>query len=380
MKKPSILGALCLLLLFLPGCWDYEKINDRAQVIGMGVDPVEQKPGYLSYTFQIPVFDVGQSKGDGQSEVSSSQASSTAIFRNFTIQAHGVEEAISIAQTRYENVFYLSNLSTVILNRQLTQNQVQRVVSELIRIVNTDKLAWLLVTPQSAKEILSTTGVSAPSDMIERFLGSTVKQQGYTTRTRLWEFWRELRATGMKPHTGLIRVADDGLELYGLIAFDKTRPSLELSPKDTVYFNLVSEKIERFSQWVQDKDRAFQVSNIESHSHLSVTMQNQVPVLHAKIHVTGIITQDESEGLEPLTEQEMRRYEKVLANQDQQEAERVLKRFQQNRLDAYGFGEYVLLHNLATERYVQQQWAEAFAHAKPDIQVNVTLLHKGSLT
>ncbi|WP_456057549.1 Ger(x)C family spore germination protein [Alicyclobacillus dauci] len=56
----------CLLLLFLPGCWDYTKINERAQILGIGVDPSGSSTNRLRYTFQVPNLEQGSQSKEGQ--------------------------------------------------------------------------------------------------------------------------------------------------------------------------------------------------------------------------------------------------------------------------------------------------------------------------
>jgi spore germination protein KC len=375
-------AVVCVSSFTLTGCWDYQKINDRAQIIGIAIDPVENQPRQLSITLQVPVFDSKEGKGADVQQTTGESATipgATKTYRNFVTRGQGVSDAISKAQMHYDKMFYLGNIQSIVLNQQLTNEQVRKVVSELVRTPSLDKLAWILVSQQSARDIFEAQSASAPADTLDRFLGANLQQHGYTTRTRLWEFWRDAQSLGIQPRAGLVRSLKTGLQVYGMVAFQNMGPSLEVQPHDTLYFNLVNDKVNRMAVWVQDGDRSFEVGDLKSKAKLSVTMQGKSPVLHAKIKGTAIVLQDETDGQTQLTSAEMHRYEGLLEKQVETEGKRVLQRFQQNKVDAYGFGEYVFLHNPSTQKFIQTQWPDAFAEAKSDIQVKITLLRKGSL-
>lgn len=381
LQKLLTVGALCLSSLGVTGCWDYQKINDRAQIIGIAIDPIEEQSKLLTFTFQIPVFDTGGSKGQagGGAGGGSSQGGARTTFRNFTVQAQGVSDAITKTQMHYDKMLYLGNVQTVVLNQHLGGDQVKRVVTEMIRIPSLDKLAWIIVTPESALDILHAPSSTAPADSIDRVLGSNIQQHGMTIRTRLWEFWRDERSIGIQPHTGLVKTTSEGLQVYGLQAFDNMGAHMELPPSDTLYFNFLNARVQRVAIWFQDGQRTFEAGEMKSKAKLSVSMKGGTPVLHAKIRASGVVLQDESNGMEQLTDAEMRRYEGVMERQIQAESVRVLRGFQKNRMDAYGFGECLFLHNPSTQRFIEKQWPDAFEKAKPDVQVKVTLLRKGSL-
>lgn len=240
-----------------------------------------------------------------------------------------------------------------------------------------DKLCWLLFTDATAGAIMDAPGTTAPADDIDSFLGTSVRLHGLTTRTRLWEFWRDAASTGREPRAGMVRIQKTGLQMYGVMTFHGTYPEFQLVSGDAVYFNFIDGRIERLTMWIQDGTRAFEVQNAFATSKMSVSMQNGRPVLHVTLSTFAMLSQDESGGRQDVTAREMRRYEAVMASQLVRECTRVMKQFQQHRLDVYGFGQYAYTHQLLPLSQVERQWPDEFARAQVDIQANVALVQKG---
>ncbi|RIV28170.1 Ger(x)C family spore germination protein [Alicyclobacillaceae bacterium I2511] len=367
----------CLLLLFLPGCWDYHKINERAPIVGLGIDPVEGNSSLVHYTFQIPDITSEQKEGGGGNP-SSGQVLK---FKNFSIDAQDIHSAIFRIQTQYTRMFYLGNFGILVLNTHLTSAQVTDAVMELVRDPAANKLSYILCTNHSAKEILSNPVASmSPSDSLENGLSKFPTRGGYVVRTRLWHFWRDSFGLGIEPKVGIVNVINKLTVLAGAEAFKGYKPNLELSPEDTFYFNFLNDKVYHASLLISDGKHYFSVRQMKSTSRISVTMnpKNQF-TLHGKIKVISELATDESKGQKNLTDNEIHRYEKLMSRYIQMNVEKVLQKLQSNKEDIYGFGEYWVRNHPDQKEFVQHQWSNAFAHAKLDIKVEVHIDHIGTL-
>lgn len=372
LSKLFLLSGACLAILFLPGCWDYQRINDRAEIIGIGVDPAKHSTSQLSYTFQVPLF--GQSSGGTPSGAAASNK-----FLDFTVAAQGMADAIAKAQLTYNRVFYLGNLECIILNECLDQEQIKRVVSEVMRDPSTDKTSYLLFSSQPTVKLFSLHGEEPTAESINRFFMIGAKQNGYTVRMRLWQFWTIQHAVGHDLSAGLIRIENGSLQIYGLLPFRGNRPLAEVSANDALYYNLMNASSDHAAVFVKDEHKSFEMGDLHGHSHISTSLKGGVATLHADVRLDGIVLQDETHGDQILTDAEMRRYEKVAARDLQRRCGRVLHALQQERSDIYGFGYYLVVHDPRTKEYVSDQWPEVFAHAKTDVQIHVSLGRKGNI-
>ena len=349
--------------LFLPGCYDYEKINDRAQIMGIGVDPVQGTSDLLSYTFQVPELGLG----GGSADQSSGNPGPGAMGpnRNFTAQAHSVSEAIALAQLKYDKMFYLGNLECVVLNRQLNSNAIQHVVNELMSTRPTDKLAWIPVTPDLAQAVLNCqNSEEAPAEMMDRWLGATVSQYGHATRTRLWQFWRDTRLLGVQAHTGLVKIEGNKLVIYGMQAFHGTTPTFELTPTETLYYNFIEGRVSGLSMSIGEHPHLFDVRDVSCRSKQFVLQQGATATLGVRIRVKGTLVTNISDRTESLSDRDMQKYEGLMAAEIQKKAYAVIQKLQQNHVDSIGFGRTLLLSHPAAESNIDTKWTSCLPRAR----------------
>jgi len=378
-KRSLQLLLLSSCLLFLPGCWDYQKINDRAQIIGIGVDPVPDNPKLMQYTIQVPVFSSSAAES-GQTGEPSSQPTPGSVFRNFVIQATGMADAVAKAQRQYDKSFYLGNFEALILNRRLSAKQVNFIIMECMRNPTVDKLAFVVCTSDLSQDILQLQGGSvAPSDAIDRFLGKTMMQYGYTPRVHLWEFWRDMKTYGINPHAPLVKAESNGFLMGGMMAFQGSEPKVDVDGTDTLYYRFVAGKINDIAMTIPDGNKSFEVGEVESSCKMSVRMQGATLKLHADIRITGSILSDETAGTNSLSSVETQRYEQLLQHHIEDNATRVMKLLQAEKLDPYGFGHYLALTQPRFVMLVANHWPDYFARAQPDVHVHVVFLRKGNI-
>ncbi|MFD1673706.1 Ger(x)C family spore germination C-terminal domain-containing protein [Alicyclobacillus fodiniaquatilis] len=380
-RKLSIVLKACWLAVaiqFLPGCFDYEKINDRAQIIGIGVDPVQGNPDLLSYTFQVPELGLG----GGSSDQSSANPGPGAMGpnKNFTAQAHSVSEAIALAQLNYDKMFYLGNLECIVLNRQLNAHAIQHVVNELMSTRPVDKLAWILTTPDSARVVMNyQNGDEASAEMMDRWLGATISQYGHATRTRLWQFWRDTRLPGVQAHTGLVKIEDKNLVIYGMQTFHGNTPKLELTPTETLYYNFIEGRVKGLSMSIGEHTHLFDVRDVSCSSRQFVLQQGKRSTLGVRIRVKGILVTNISDRTESLSDRDLQRYEGMMAAEIQKKSYALIQKLQQHHLDSIGFGRTLLLSDPTVEPNIDTKWDEFFAQVKAKVTVEVQLKHKGEI-
>lgn len=379
-RKVGTVCGLCVLLLSLPGCWDYQRINYRDQVIGIGVDPIPGNQKEMLFTFQVPLFGKSGTNQSGQGEEKSSTASSTKDYQNYKVMGESFNEALSKAQTESDRVFFVGNVETIVLNRHLNGGQIQGLISEFVRTLQMNSITSVVATPDSASGLLQVEGEAAPAEIINRY-DEGVKQVAFKTRRKLWEFWRDLNAAGVEPVVGIVTPRENGLKIAGTMVFKNAEPKEELDKKDTLSYNLLIGKAQRFSLLIHDGNlRSFSVYIIKSRSkQRAILLAGKQTKLVSEIHIWGIVEQDESKGMQELTKQEMERYEGVMEREIQTQILKTVSLLQRDRADVVGFGRQLLYKNPALEHNISTHWDEQFSKAHVDILVKVSLIQKGRL-
>ncbi|KPV45512.1 hypothetical protein AN477_00720 [Alicyclobacillus ferrooxydans] len=371
------LSWLTLCMLFLPGCWDYQKINDRSQIIAVGVEPTSDNQKMFTYTLQVPVF---QQPGQGGTAPGSGGEEPTSNYHNYVISALSFDEAVSKAQTQSDKGLYLGNIQLILYSTKLSHAQFRRITGEFMRNPRFEKLSWVEFTSQPPSEVLAAKTDLTPADSFDRILSSSVKQHGYTVRTHLWEFWRDFWTIGRQPYGGEIQKTPTGFRVDGLVVPVQHNHCMELTPEETLYFNMLCRRVQSISFNVIDGAESFGVGEVKTKSNLSVSMnRGRGRVLRAQIRINAVILRDESDGLVPLNHKDIKRYERVMSDQIKVQVDQIIKKFQHNETDPFGFGETLVTQNPRMAEYVSSRWPHDFAHATTNIQVEVRLKRKGAL-
>lgn len=370
--KTPLLVFTSLCLLFLSGCGDYRKINDRAQVIGIGVDPIENDPAHLRYTFQIPNLEhEGLSSGPSMS--------ANLDYKNFVVDGVSLHTALAKAQTEYNKGFFFGNLESVVLNTHLTERNYLHVTEQLMRDETADKMASMIATNVPAQDILSVKTTTPPATTLESMWQVSLAQRGYTANERLWRFWRDAETVGLQTHLPLVEIDGDNLHIDGTELFIGYTPTSSMSSDDTVFYNLMARKLHHLNLTIPDKDKTFDIKYTKSKSKISVSILHGRPVLHDKIRVHAALASNEDHGESPVSQAEFHRYEQVMNVYFRQECTRVLRELQDKQIDVIGFGQWFAISNQDQIERVRANWGQMFRNATVDIQVTSHIVHSGNL-
>ncbi|WAH38894.1 Ger(x)C family spore germination C-terminal domain-containing protein [Alicyclobacillus dauci] len=300
-------------------------------------------------------------------------------FRNFTVEATGLHTAVAEAQTEFNKSFYLGNLETVVLSTKLEKKNVQTIIEQLMRDETADKLAVLTCTDQSAEEILSISSATPPASVIETTVSSTMHQQGLVPRMHLWEFWRNAEMIGTYPYAPLVTKDGENIKLTGTEVFANYAPTTKLGSLENLFYNFMAHKVRHISMTVPNGDQTFEVRFAKSTNHLSVRMNDGVATLHDDVQVRAELSSDEDRGESPVSDQELARYERVMADYIKSQSTALLRQLKDKGTDICGFGRVYVLSNPSTAEAMRNQWKTLFEHGEPDIQVTVHMTRQGSL-
>ncbi len=378
-KKWVSLLFISFLSLPITGCWDYNKINERAPIIGIAADPVKGDDNKISFTFQVQRFTPsGGGKGGGGGGGTEAQLPTNYV--NFHVVSTDLHTALASAQTLSIKKFYLGDFNLLLINRHLKAPQVAKVVLEFIRDTSSDRLAYLFCADKSALDILSLTGThESPSDAIHDQLDAKAMQKAYFTRTKVWEFWRDIHRIGIEPKVGIIKVKGSTFDVAGMEAFSSYQPKYKLNRWDSVFFHLLNDHLHEMAFQIPDRGKNFEVHHIHTTSHIKVLHQKGKTILYDHIIVNGVLSNDEIDNQTNLSNRELSRYEQVMGKYLKNQSEKVLKKLQQQKLDIFGFGQYEVIQHPERLEDIQKNWPDTFSSALPLIKMDVHIHHTGTL-
>lgn len=377
MKRSLAIAMTCASLTFLPGCWDYEAINKRAPMIGLGIDPAQDDPEKIRVTIQVPILrNAGQSKGEGSAE--------TSEFQDLSGESYSVMEAIRTIQTKMDRQADVAQLRVIVLSSQLSAGTMDSVLGQLMRLTKINRLAYIFMTPGSAEKIMATeVSESAPLDFIEKSVA--VKQHGYVVRRQLWEYWRDTTQLGVVPMMPILtteEIDDEGkntLAMTGEEVYLDNKPALALSRKETLYVNFLMGKVQDMSFDIPIGQGVMTLTDLRAKSHVRCIKEKSHIVLVDHVSVAGTLAKHVDPSPKPLQPTNINELQLQASKYLTQQLTDMVAKLQQQQTDVVGFGRNYLQTHPEEEPRLKQQWSQMFGHAKLDIQVKVSIRSKGGL-
>ncbi|MCK9861836.1 Ger(x)C family spore germination C-terminal domain-containing protein [Paenibacillus sp. ATY16] len=71
--------------------------------------------------------------------------------------------------------------------------------------------------------------------------------------------------------------------------------------------------------------------------------------------------------------------EAQLTQQMQDQLEKLIRKFQRNRIDPVGFGIYARAYQYQHFKPLEEEWGEAFSHAEVEFDVHVKIISMGTI-
>lgn len=378
MKRAIAVALSCCSLVLLPGCWDYQAINTKSAVIGLGIDPAQDDPERIRVTIQFPIM----SKTAGHQTQGSD--SGETLFGNLSTESYSLAEAFSRLQTKMDRHIDVAELHAVVLSGQLSGEAMDSVIGQLIRLPKINRLAFILMTPKSAQKILEVQGTdSAPMQFVENAF--RVRQEGYIIHRELWQYWRDTTQLGVAPVIPIVtteRKEDTGkpaMTLGGAEAYWNNQPLLALSREETLYVSFLLGRVQNMTFDIPIGQGVMSLTNVRGKSYVSCTNKGKHIVLVDHVRVFGTLGKTVDPSPKPLSPTKVTALGLEASKFLTQQLTSTLEKLQQKQTDVVGFGRIYLQMHPEEETRLKKQWGEMFQHAKLDIKVDITIRSKGML-
>ena len=378
-KRMVAIAWTCCSLLFLPGCWDYEAINMRTPISGIGIDPARDDPEKIQVTIQFPVLSKnagGQTQGERSGE--------TSAFQDLSAESYSLSDAFRTLQLKMDREIDEAQLRVVVLSGQLSGEATDSVIAQLMRLPKINRLAYILMTPTSARNILGVQGTDAtPMDFVEKMF--RVRQQGYGISREVWQYWRDTTQLGVVPVIPIITTVkkengdESGLELDGAEVYRNDKPVLALSKEEMLYVNFLMGKVRGMSLDIPVGQGVMSLTDVRAKTRVRCMTKGNTIVLVDHVHVFGTLGKIMDPSPKPLPPTKVTKQESEISKYLTEQLTSTLEKLQQQQTDVVGFGRSYLRAHPEEETRLKQQWGEMFHHAKLDIKVGVTIRSKGML-
>ncbi|GAB6931014.1 Ger(x)C family spore germination protein [Paenibacillus sp. JCM 10914] len=371
--------ALCIILLtHLTGCWDQIELEDRALILGIGIDEAEpdaaEKEDLSSHhaqetkalddrmirvTAQIAVpgrIPLGPGGNDGSSEGKNEPVWVVSVV------GHTLHDALSNLQQEIADPRSLIHLRVIVVNEKIARRGLDDLNDYLRRNQEVRRSTWLLVTDNIAADLMN---VAPPLERVPTLylLAMLEKAQGMGKfpKNSLSNFWNSESKMGQNAFLPYVSIRQqDNILIGGLAYFNSSKLVGTTTPFEigaymaanginpggySALYNVPGIGFVTIRTTARESNIEVKIQNGRPHATISINVQAELAEKYSPAR-----EMDDQEELD-LAEQEFNRVAKSVLSG-------LIKKTQQGKSDIFGFGEIVRAH--------QRQFWHEHIHKKSD--------------
>ncbi|WP_188206396.1 Ger(x)C family spore germination protein [Alkalibacillus aidingensis] len=386
----SILALLSFSLV-LTGCWDRSEIEERAIILGIGIDYLtkEEEESFtesevthpeqgfpidtqrIKLTVQIAVpgrIPLGPSGGSG--------GTSEEKVWIVEVIGHTVDDAIQNLQQQIAQELYLGHLQLVIISEEVAKSGLADINDFFKRNHEARRTAWMLVHHGRAEEAVHAAPPleEVPSLYLAETMNNTV-EFGKFPKEYMGFFWISSSRSGKEGILPHIKVMSDGnIQINGMAYFIDNRMVGKTTPLQIgTYMSMVAENPGGYTIATElpNDDGVFMYRSQTRKSDIQVEIKDGKPYVHFDVTSKGFIEEENKveQGIQDDPEY-LRSLEEEIAKVAEKSATNLLDQLQEDGSDIFGIGEFVRgKHSKFWDEHIRtkENWQEMF----PDIEIEV---------
>lgn len=392
---------LVFLLVFplLTGCWDRQEIEERAVVLGIGVDVADpseesketesshergaikaEETGLLRLTVQIAVpgrIPLGPGEGGGGGGGQRTVWVVDAV-------GHTIGDAINSLQQRVSPPLFFGHLRIIVISEALARKGIQNLNDYFRRNPEVRRMNWMFVSQGPA------AGVMRASPQLERvptlYLMTTMDQSvkmGRFPNDFLGIFWSAVSSKGKEgylPYVELMK--EQNVQISGLAYFRGDRMVGSTNPIQVpVYMGIMGISIAGGQTFVRipGTEEIFMFQGRSRKSVFKVRIDNGRPVIRVTVALEGNLVSKYNDTVQLSTEV-VRRIEEQMSQQSKEAYQNLISMTQEKRSDIFGFGEQVRAREPGfwnSSVKTKEGWQKLYQELAVEINVRVHIRRVG---
>lgn len=372
MKK--IFHIICFIFLATAtaGCWNLQEPNQRAFIIGAGLDMT--KDGHLEISSQVAIpAGLGSSQDMG--------ASKEKTFTVISAEGRDFMDAGQHLQAKLTRTLFYAHRQTILIGHRMAEQGLDKYLDMIVRNPKSEiRSVMLVVKDGTAKDILSTEPIFDPfiSTTLSN-LETSLGMKPYYYRYFLCDAFSEgtqtiIPAVTAAPSNGYVYAGsaildkDHGLKLVGY-----------LNPEESVYDNWMMGRQKYLTVTAVVGKRNETISlRVQSLKHRTrVKMVKNRPQIHISLHGVGSIVENNS-SLDPSREEELKKIQSRLSQEAENKVRKLVAKAQhQYKLDIFGFGEQVHWKFPRQWKSLKPHWHETFSEMPITVSVHLEYRNPG---
>lgn len=344
--------VLSLALVCLSGCWDIIPIEDRAQVIVIGVD---RSGNQIRLSAQMPTIE------NLIQTASNFTVRQKPVFKPVVVANKSLLQGIQQLEDRIFQSMIIGTVKVIIISPQITGDDLVNILTVFLRQPMVSFQTLILCSENKAEEIVK---FDAPFDLQPGLMIG--KQQISPLKLvrsfpmKLWELIARIDNGITDPYLPIIKLDQENqcYLLEGIKLFHKDRIIGTLSPDESYLFGVLTSKVEEGYEDIIVQNKEIGFSKVHYQSKIRIIRRQNQDRIRVEIKASGTLLQI-SKGFANRVDS-YKFFKKEMEQQLQQKVLSFVKQLQRLNTDPVGFRKRMEVAGI-------KNWNEVY----PDIPVEV---------
>lgn len=346
---------LSLLLLSLSGCWDIIPIEDRAQVLVIGVDRVENR---VRLSAQVPtiknLIQTASSAADRQKP----------IFKPFVVEGESLLEDIQQLEDRIFQSMIVGSVKLIIISPRVAEDDLLNTMTVFLRQPTVSFQTLIMCSENSAAEMVQ---FEAPFDiqpglMIGKQQISSLKRIR-SFPIRLWELIARIDNGVTDPYLPVIKLDQENKSyiLEGVKVFHHDKIVGTLNPDESYLFGILTHKVEEGYKEITIKKSRIGFTKVEYKPKIRIIKRQNQDRIQVEIKVAGTLLQIPRAF--PSRAETYKLFQTEMEKQLRRQILSFIKKLQSLNTDPVGFRQVMEVAGI-------MNWNEAYPKFPVDVKVH----------
>ncbi|WP_158735295.1 Ger(x)C family spore germination protein [Alteribacillus sp. YIM 98480] len=364
MKKKKFISLSVLILL--TGCLDTQIIDEILLIQTVGIDKHEENK--LKYTVTYPFF---LEQGE----------ESTLNMEQLSVISETTEEARSLLNTRAQQPLRYGQVRVIMFGKEVAEEGLEKYVKSFYRNPRIGSQIFLSLAEGKTEEILRLKGEKQQrigmyfSDLIEQNI-----EFENIPETNMHLFLFDLYSDGKDAILPLITKEGEEPKLIGTALFDFDRYIDNIDLNETYIFKQLRDGSEggtsQFMVEHEGKKEYVVIENVFTDVQYKEKKRTPYPEYDIQVEIQGEIT-DNTGNIDLNDSNQVTKIEESVGKQIKTESEKLIKRFQELKVDPLGFGEK---YRSKTRNWKPNEWKEnIYPQTKSNVKVDLEILQSGAI-
>lgn len=401
--------AVLLIVPLLSGCWDRLELDDRAIVLGVSIDDVDDeealeeeaevthvrgsipapKKGMVRVGVQIALpgrIPLGPGEGGG----GGGGGESNDTIWVLDVVGHSIDDAFMNLQQQVSSRLFFGHLRIIVVSEKIARKGLGNVNDYFRRNPAVRRMAWMMVSKGRAREMLTA------SPKLERiptlYLMSTLDngiRLGKFPKDYIGQYWSNSSKLGQEGFLPYIDIKkEQNVEVSG-VAFFKGEQMVGVTKALEIagYLGLRGVNPAGYRAFIildeDDLSTAVMTNVTHRDANWNLQIKNGVPHFTIKVELEVDLDEKYTSRSNVISLSEIRRIEQKQEEASVKFYENFLRKTQNQQSDYLGFGEFVRAKNPKFWKehiHMKEDWQRMYKDVTFDIQVDVRLRRIGMKT